>query len=150
MTRRLKTVGLMALLTLGAFGQMPSKGNEEVHRIGMRLACQCGCSDTVASCKMPGCHFAEPARDRLRELLAAGVGESQILDEFVKKYGAGILRGEPSSLGWAVPYLALGLGLLMIYLFVKRYYRQPAPLAEVPSADPRYQEQIEKELANLE
>lgn len=150
MIRRPASLILLTLLTLGAFAQMPSKSNEDIHRVGMRLACLCGCSDTVASCKMPGCHFAEPARVEIREMLSAGMSDAQILERFSQKHGASILRAEPSSLGWLIPYASIGLGLLMIYAFVRRYSRKPAPLAEIPAGDPRYQEQIEKELANLE
>ncbi|MFN0165055.1 MAG: cytochrome c-type biogenesis protein CcmH [Bryobacteraceae bacterium] len=148
MTRRRWALGLVA--SFGALAQMRTQSDQDIYPVASRLACQCGCADTVASCKMPGCHFAEPARQKIREMKLAGMADQQIIDDFVKKHGPGILRGEPSSLGWIIPYVALSLGLGGIYLFVKRYYRKPEPLAEIPAGDARYHEQIEKELKNLD
>lgn len=148
MTRRRWALGLVA--ASGVLAQMRTQSDQDIYPVASRLACQCGCADTVASCKMPGCHFSEPARQKIREMKLAGIANQQIIDDFVKKYGRGILRGEPSSLGWIIPYVVLTFGLGIIYLFVKRYYRKPAPLAEIPAADSRYHEQIERELKNLD
>jgi len=46
--------------------------------------------------------------------------------------------------------------MVVIYLFIRRYYRKPKPLAELGPMeldDPaleKYKEQIERDLANLE
>ncbi len=148
MTRRRWALGLVA--SSGVLAQMRTRSDQDIYPIASRLACQCGCADTVASCKMSGCHFAEPARQKIRDMKLAGIVDQQIIDDFVKKYGPGILRGEPSSLGWIIPYVALSFGLGGIYLFVKRYYRKPEPMAEIPAGDSKYHEQIEKELKNLD
>jgi hypothetical protein len=61
----------------------------------------------------------------------------------------------PTLGGWIVPYLSVGLGLVVIWLFVKKY-RKPKPLVElgpVEIDDPalaKYKDQIEKDLANME
>jgi hypothetical protein len=54
-----------------------------------------------------------------------------------------------------VPYVAAALGLVGIWLFLKKY-RKPKPLLELgpvaiddPALD-KYKDQIEKDLANLE
>jgi hypothetical protein len=54
-----------------------------------------------------------------------------------------------------VPYAGVGLGLVVIWLFIRKY-RKPAPLTEVGVLeidDPeleKYRDQIERDLANLE
>jgi hypothetical protein len=54
-----------------------------------------------------------------------------------------------------VPYVAVGLGVFVIWWFIRRY-RKPAPLPELGTLqldDPalaKYKDQIEKDLANFE
>jgi hypothetical protein len=54
-----------------------------------------------------------------------------------------------------VPYASVGLGLLVIWAFIKKY-RKPKPIADLGTIDiddpalAKYKDQIEKDLANLE
>ena len=54
-----------------------------------------------------------------------------------------------------MPYAAVGLGLVVIWLFIRKY-RKPKPLTDLGAIeidDPalaKYKDQIEKDLANLE
>ena len=135
-----------------AWSQMPSRNQKvSVARVGARLACQCGCADTVATCSMLGCGFSTPARQKITRMQMAGATDQQIIDDFIKEYGQGIYRGAPNSVGWIVPYVALALGGVFIMWLVRRYRMRPA--MAVPEIDPklaRYNDQIEKELANLD
>jgi cytochrome c-type biogenesis protein CcmH/NrfF len=86
---------------------------------------------------------------------ALGMSDQQIIDDFVREYGPGIYLSQPSAFGWIVPYASVGAGLVVIWLFLKKY-RKPKPLPEMgplelddPQLD-KYKEQIEKDLANLE
>jgi cytochrome c-type biogenesis protein CcmH/NrfF len=86
---------------------------------------------------------------------AVGMSDEQIIQAFVRDYGPGIYLATPNAWGWIVPYASVGLGLAMIWLFVKKY-RKPRPLAEIGTLeidDPaleKYKDQIEKDLAKLE
>jgi len=60
---------------------------------------------------------------------AVGMSDEQIIQAFVRDYGPGIYLATPNAWGWIVPYASVGLGLVMIWLFVKRY-RKPKALAE--------------------
>jgi cytochrome c-type biogenesis protein CcmH/NrfF len=126
----------------------------DMRRVGSRLACQCGCAHTVATCDMFECHFSKPAKQRIMQLQQSGMADQAIVDLFVKENGPGILRARPSVWGRLIPYLVLIPGLLMIYWFVRRYYRQPATASGPPVIDDpdykRYREQIDKDLARLE
>ncbi len=101
------------------------------------------------------CGFSKPAKERIARMQAAGFSDQQITDAFVRDYGPGIYLAQPSAFGWTVPYIAAGFGLLVIWLFIKKY-RKSQPLVELgPVAidDPaleKYKDQIEKDLANLE
>src|SRR5881296_2579163 len=79
----------LLILSLSAPAQMASV-KQDIRRVGARLACQCGCPDTVASCSMLGCSFSHPAKEKIAKMQAAGVPDSTIIDDFVKAYGKGI------------------------------------------------------------
>jgi cytochrome c-type biogenesis protein CcmH len=131
------------------------KPNADVRRVGMRLKCQCGCKDSVATCNMLECGFSKPAKERIARMQAAGFSDRQIIDAFIRDYGPGIYLAPPSAIGWAVPYIAAALGLVTIWLLIGKY-RKPKPLVEIGSLaidDPaldKYKDQIERDLANLE
>jgi cytochrome c-type biogenesis protein CcmH len=154
--RRFRSSLLVALVTVAALAQTASeKPSLDVRRVGSRLACQCGCKDSVATCSMLECHFSKPAKERIAKMQAVGMSDDQIVQAFVREYGAGIYLAPPNAWGWIVPYAAVVFGFFVIYLFIKRY-RKPRPLAEIGPMeldDPaleKYKDQIEKDLANLE
>jgi cytochrome c-type biogenesis protein CcmH len=153
--RRLKSRLLLFTAASVLLAQTSSRSMEsDMRRVGTRLACMCGCSHTVGTCDMFECGFSKPAKQRIMQLQKAGMADQAILDLFVKENGPGILRAEPSAWGRLIPYLALIPGLLMIYWFVRRYYRKPAaassPVHINDSEYSRYREQIEKDLARLD
>jgi cytochrome c-type biogenesis protein CcmH/NrfF len=131
------------------------KPSLDVRRVGARLACQCGCKDSVATCSMLECGFSKPAKERIARMQSVGMSDQQIIDAFVRDYGAGIYLAPPNAFGWIVPYASIGFGLVIIWLFIRKY-RKPAPLPEIGPLeidDPdlaKYKDQIEKDLAKLE
>ena len=151
-TRTLLASVFVLACAFTGWSQMPSRNQKvSVARVGARLACMCGCSDTVATCSMLGCGFATPSREKITRMQLAGVSDQQIIDDFIKENGPGIYRGAPSSIGWIIPYVALAMGGLFLVWLVRRYRMRPA--LAIPDVDPklaRYNEQIEKELSNLD
>ena len=128
----------------------------DAYRVGSRLACQCGCTDSVATCSMLECHFSKPAKERIAQMQAAGKNDATIIQAFVKDNGPGIYLAPPNALGWIVPYSLALIGLVGICLFLWKY-RKPREIVTVAGPieleDPalaKYKDQIEKNLANLE
>jgi cytochrome c-type biogenesis protein CcmH len=154
--RRFKNSLLLVVIAAAGLAQTASeKPSLDVRRVGMRLQCQCGCKDSVATCSMLECGFSKPAKEKIARMQALGMSDQQIIDDFVREYGPGIYLSQPSAFGWIVPYASVGAGLVVIWLFLKKY-RKPKPLPEMgplelddPQLD-KYKEQIEKDLANLE
>jgi cytochrome c-type biogenesis protein CcmH len=147
---------LAALLTIAALAQTASeKPSVDVRRVGAHLACKCGCTDSVASCAMLECHFSKPAKEKIAQMQSVGMSDDQIVQSFVREYGAAIYLAPPNALGWVVPYLSVAFGLVIIWLFIRKY-RKPKPLTDLGTMeidDPalaKYKDQIEKDLANLE
>jgi cytochrome c-type biogenesis protein CcmH len=151
-----------SLLVLAlAAASLPQGGspleNPRVRRLGDQLACLCGCGSTITSCNMLQCHFAEPARERLLAMVNAGDSDAAIFDAFVQQYGKRILLQPPAEgfnlLGWIMPFVAIALGLAMVWWLIQRF-RKPLAVAGGPDLDPaalaRYQERIEKDLEKLD
>jgi cytochrome c-type biogenesis protein CcmH len=131
------------------------KPSLDVRRVGARIACQCGCKDSVATCSMLECHFSKPAKEKIAQMQSVGMSDDQIVQSFIREYGQGVYLAPPNAMGWIVPYASVGAGLVVIWLFIRKY-RKPKPLTElgpVEIDDPalnKYRDQIEKDLANLE
>jgi cytochrome c-type biogenesis protein CcmH/NrfF len=155
-TRHLRLIFAALVLAVLSLAQTASeKPSMDVRRVGMRLQCQCGCKDSVATCSMLECGFSKPAKEKIARMQALGMTDQQIIDDFVREYGPGIYLSPPSAFGWIVPYASVAFGLVVIWLFLKKY-RKPKPLAEIGPLeldDPelaKYKDQIEKDLANFE
>jgi cytochrome c-type biogenesis protein CcmH/NrfF len=146
---------LLAAAALAQAQTAAEKPSVDTRRVGMHLRCQCGCPDSVATCAMLECSFSKPAKERIARMQALGMTDGQIIDSFVRDYGAGVYLSKPSAFGWIIPYTTVGLGLLGLWWFLARFPKQP-PLAELGPMqldDPaleKYKDQIEKDLANFE
>ena len=147
---------MVVLVAAGAVAQTISeKPTADVRRVGARLQCQCGCKDSVSTCSMLECSFSKPAKEKIARMQAVGMSDDQIIQAFIREYGPDIYLAPPNAWGWIVPYASVGVGLVIIWLFIRKY-RKPQPLAELGPMeidDPaleKYKDQIEKDLANLE
>jgi cytochrome c-type biogenesis protein CcmH len=131
---------------------------EPVRRVGARLACLCAsCRNTVGDCAMLECGYCKPARLKIAAMQAAGKSDDEIVASFVKENGLQSLASPPTSgfslLAWVMPFVMIGLGLVAIAWFVRRFGARratagPSPLDEETLQ--RYQEQIDKDVAKLE
>jgi cytochrome c-type biogenesis protein CcmH/NrfF len=125
--------------------------NPRVRQLGDQLACLCGCGSSVTSCNMLHCHFSEPARQKLLTMVKAGMSDSDIFASFVRDYGPRILLKPPAEgfnlLGWVMPFVALALGLAVVWWFIQRI-RKPLPAG--PQPDPVTLARVEKDLEDFE
>src|SRR5215472_7451782 len=150
--QRWKSSLLALVVAAAALAQTASeKPSVDVRRVGARIACQCGCKDSVATCSMLECEYSKPAKLKIAQMQAVGMSDDQIIQAFIREYGPDIYLAPPNAWGWIVPYASVGVGLVIIWLFIRKY-RKPRPLAELGSMeidDPaleRYKDQIEKDL----
>jgi cytochrome c-type biogenesis protein CcmH len=145
-------------------GSVPMQ-NPRVRSVGELLTCQCGCNYSIASCNMQACHFADPMRLRLLQMVEAGVSDDQIIATLEKEYGKIILRKPPAEgfylVSWAMPFIGLAGGLAFVWfmlqrLMAKRPVAAAAGAASEMAAEPdspelaRYRERIEKDLADMD
>jgi cytochrome c-type biogenesis protein CcmH len=156
-SRLLSKSSLMLVLVTGlCVAQIPSLNlTEDVKRVGAKLRCMCGvCRNTMGDCPMLGCHSAVPGREKIAKMQAEGASDDMIVASFVKEQGKVVLAVPPaegfSLLSWLVPPLFLVGGMVMIYAWVQRNRRVPAP-AQVPSeALDRFRKQADEELSKFD
>ena len=127
----------------------------DVVHVAGKLNCNCGCHLRM-DCVMPPtgiCPVCKAAKIRIANMKQEGKSDGQILDAFVAENGASVLAVSPGPWGNATPYLALAIGLGVVFLSI-RYYRHVRPAPAVPAGDDaalsRYHDQIEKDLSKLE
>ncbi len=148
-------LGLTALCLAQGTTQFITPG---VRRVGERLACLCGtCNNTVGDCPMLECNYSKPARDKIARMLAVGMADDQIVKSFVDENGLQALSAPPTSgfsrLAWIMPWVAIALGLVGIYFFIRRI-RPKRAAAGAPEVDPevlaRYRDNIDKDIEKLD
>ncbi|MEP7352961.1 MAG: cytochrome c-type biogenesis protein CcmH [Acidobacteriota bacterium] len=153
--RKFKSILLVVLMAVFCVAQSANEYEAPgvTHIAGM-LNCSCGCHLNMA-CVMPPSGVCGMCRDnkiRIAKMMASGMSEKQILDQYVAEQGKTVLVVSPGIGGFAGPYIALGLGLGAVLLVIRRYKGlKPAP-AVVPADDAelaRYHDQIEKDLEKL-
>jgi cytochrome c-type biogenesis protein CcmH len=144
----LSLTALLALLASGASAAAVSE--DAVHEVAAQLRCVVCQSLSVADSPSETAH---QMKDIIRERLAAGETPEQVRAYFVEKYGTWILLSPPRQgfnlLVWVVPFAALGLGLVLVLIVVRRWSRRPATPAATP-LDPAMRARIRREMAERE
>lgn len=126
-----------------------------VNGIAKKLNCNCGCHLDMA-CVMPPtgiCPVCRENKIRIAKMLQDGMSETEILKTYVSEQGQQVLVVSPGRFGFAGPFIALGIGLGVVLLVIRRYRGlRPAPVTAPADDDElaRYQKQIDKDLAKLE
>ena len=133
-----------------AWGQTPTPSDNDVNRVARQLYCPVCQNVPLDVCPTDAC--AEWRAD-IRDRLAAGWSDQQIMDYFVAKYGERVLSN-PSTHGlnlliWLVPPIVVAGGVVFWWQFLRRAAVRPAR-AEAPAAPPQpadpYVAELEKEL----
>jgi cytochrome c-type biogenesis protein CcmH len=76
---------------------------------------------------------------QVRELLARGYTEEQILEYFEKSYGEFVLLRPKSRVLWILPLLALALGAVVVFVKLRKLEKgapPPTPNPQPPTDDP--------------
>jgi cytochrome c-type biogenesis protein CcmH len=132
---------------------LPAVTLEQVNKIASKLMAPCCWSGTVDSHQSPA---AEEIKTQIRAAMQQGYTEKQILDGFVAAYGERILA-KPKVVGfnlmaWILPAIAILLGGIVAWKFLRRSSQPPAkikPAKSAPSDDP-YAQRLERELEEFD
>jgi cytochrome c-type biogenesis protein CcmH len=134
---------------------------DQGHKIAGKLMCQCGCGLTVAACRdSMTCSMASGLVDQIERQVAAGKTDPEIKDYFVSVYGEQILA-MPSKNGfnltaWALPFLAVGAGGVVLLGFTLLWVRRRSAAAQeaAPAAEnatlSQYEERVDQDMLLME
>jgi cytochrome c-type biogenesis protein CcmH len=127
-----KLLFLMVFLSLPAFSEDPNL-EKRVTGLAHELRCLVCQNQTIADSNAP---LAVDLRGQIREQLAAGKSEQDVIDFMVARYGDFVLYRPPlkasTVLLWAGPFLFLLLG---IGLLIRRVRKQAIPERPLSQAD---------------
>jgi cytochrome c-type biogenesis protein CcmH/NrfF len=123
-----------------------------VNRIAKHLKCNCGCNQDMACVMPPGCPVCKMNKSKIFKMQQSGMSDQQILDQYVAENSRDILVIPPGVAGVAGPYIALGLGLIVVLWTIRRYVRPGVKVATAggPDVDPALLAKIEKDTADLD
>ena len=145
----------VALATVAAWAAAPPPGarpvsEQTVHEVAAQLRCVVCQALSVADSPS---ETANQMRAIVRERLATGESPEQVRAYFVEKYGDWILLSPPKSgftlLVWLVPFVGLGIGLVLIVVTVRRWSRTPRT-ATRGQVDPALRERIRREISEMD
>jgi cytochrome c-type biogenesis protein CcmH len=116
-----------------------SDAGSRYNDLNHRLMCTCGCAEILGECNHVGCPNSTGELNELREGIASGKGDDEILSSFVGKYGA-IVLAAPTTHGfdlvaWIAPFAVFAAALLGTILLVRRWSIDKTH-AEVAISDP--------------
>jgi cytochrome c-type biogenesis protein CcmH len=127
-----KLLFLMVFLSLPAFAEDPNL-EKRVTGLAHELRCLVCQNQTIADSNAP---LAVDLRNQIREQLAAGKSESDVMEFMVARYGDFVLYRPPlkasTVLLWAGPFVFLLLGIFLLY---RRVTRRSAPDPQLSEAD---------------
>lgn len=128
-----------------------AKANKIISQLGS-VTCE---NERLSDCKSQS---SESLRDYIRQQVAAGTGEDNILRGATSLYGASILL-TPSKKGfnlvlWLSPFILIGLGLSLIALLIYRWTRTTKTVTKTDNKqrvkhDP-YADKLADELAKFD
>ena len=157
MTRGLAGAALAVALAAGVGWAAPAPApaatkvdEQTVRDVATQL--RCVVCQTVSVADSPS-ETANQMRAIVRERLAAGDSPEQVLAYFVERYGDWILLSPPKSgftlLVWVVPFVGLGIGLVLVAITVRRWSRT-SQAAGPSQLDPAVRERIRREMSKMD
>lgn len=125
--------------------------SDKMNRVAKRLQCNCGCNMDM-TCRMEPymCGTCKRFKTQIYTLQQAGKSDDDIVAQLAGENGKGIIATHPGSLGSVLSYTGLGVGLLLILFFFRRYWKAPATENVDPAVLDRYHDQIEKETSKFD
>jgi len=132
-------VCLLALVMLGA------DSSSRFGRLGHEMICVCGCGQILLECNHVGCPDSDRMIGELRAQLAAGGGDTAVLNWFSAKYGPTVLaapiRGGFDNAAWIAPAAVFVLAIVgtgvLISMWRKRSGSRTAIAGMPTSANPQ-------------
>lgn len=148
---------LLTLFVVPILAQEPSM--DEVNRVASKLNCPTCQSLNLEDCRTQTC---DQWRDNIKDLLAQGYTEQEVLDWHIARFGVEVLQEPPKAgaglLAWLLPAVGLLAGSTWLFFVIKRWSKNADPIptevgnGAVPDNagfDDEYLQRIEQDLKDL-
>ena len=159
MTRKL----ILSLLAIAAsfiavavvYAQSGDPTDDDVNRVAKQLYCPVCPNTPLDVCETKAC---QDWRAQIRDQLAAGWTDEQIIEYFVQQYGERVLaeprRSGFTSFVWFLPVVSVAIGLVVLAQILrswkaKRRAAVAAPTAQADDIPPEVLQRLEKELKKI-
>ena len=124
--------------------------DDEVNAVAKKLYCPVCPNTPLDVCETQACI---DWRAQIRDQLAAGWSEQQIMDYFVQQYGERVL-GEPqrsgfTSMVWVLPLIAVLSGIVIVWQVLRSWRLKRAEQVSSEISTPNSSDRISKELRAL-
>jgi cytochrome c-type biogenesis protein CcmH len=132
---------------LPAYAQEPTQN--DVNRVANQLYCPVCENITLANCPTDAC---VEWRARIRDELATGRSDQQIIDGFVNDYGMRVVGAPPLPLLWVLPPIGLAAAAVFLIWLLRSWLKRPRPievtpeLVESPEGMDEYRARLERDL----
>ncbi len=141
------------------------ENDKQIQAIETRLACNCGCTLDVFTCRTTDftCTYSPALHREVLALFDDGKTAQEILDAFVAKYGEKALmapkpRGVMNLTGYLLPTVAISIAGGVLFAVISRRRLAPAQVLAPggntdmaqPSASPEELERLRRALADVE
>lgn len=121
-----KALGMVSILAV--LLATPASAESPATSIAKQLTCQCGDGMILANCTHPECPSAPAMRAIIEQKLDQGFSEAEVIQYFVTQYGEQVLASPPKKgfnlVAWILPFAAIIIGAIVIYLALKKWVRQ--------------------------
>lgn len=125
--------------------------------VATKLSCFCGTCPHL-SVNVCTCSKADEIKAEIKQKIAQGMTEQQIVNAFVAEYGQTVLSTPPKSgfnlSVWMIPFLAFLVGGIVLFTFLKNQQRPqqnrpptgPSKMPDQKDADEDYRQRLSEEL----
>ena len=142
---------LLTVMIVNAQDEQPRiPTDDEVNAVAKKLYCPVCPNTPLDVCETQAC---KDWRAQIRDQLAAGWSEQQILDYFVQQYGERVW-GEPqrsgfTSMVWVLPLIAVLSGIVIVWQVLRSWRLKRAEQVSSEISTPNSADRISKELRAL-
>ena len=110
--------------------------------VASKLSCYCGTCPHLAVSQCT-CSKADEIKAEIKQKIAQGMTEQQIINSFVAEHGNTVLSAPPKSgfnlSVWMIPFLAFLVGGIVLFAFLKN--QQKPPDDQPPTGSPKMPDQ---------
>ena len=153
-----RKLGIILLLVALLFFSPARANAQTVSDVSKQLICQCGCNMVLLNCSHAECTSREAMTTLIKQKLAQGQSEEQIIQFFVAQYGEQVLAS-PTKRGfnltaWVLPFAAILAGGGVVYIALKGWVRrgkirQTNAVTKAEEVSEEYRHRLKKELEDF-